>query len=164
MKIRTLVAGPCQWQGRDKREPFTTIKLDGQTRLLFKSSNSFNKIWTWLGFIITMCFKRLGCASVTLKDEQTACVKAIYEEKDVFLWLPTGLGKSMCYEVLPFVLDDKLEKRDRPTGYWSSTKMKQERIHVERRSFTTICTYVALRYLSGFVIVRHRGPSHLMFT
>ena len=59
---------------------------------------------------------------------------------------PTGFGKSMCYEVLPFVFDYKLERRDRPTGYWSSTKTKQERIHVERRSFTTICTYVALRY------------------
>jgi len=34
--------------------------------------------------------ERFGCASVTLKDEQTACVKAIYEGKDVFLWLPTG--------------------------------------------------------------------------
>ena len=95
----------------------------------------------------------LGCASVTLKDEQTACVKAIYEGKDVFLWLPTGFGKSMCYEVLPFVFDDKLERRDRPTGYWSSTKTKQERIHVERRSFTTICTYVALRYLGLLLYV-----------
>jgi len=34
----------------------------------------------------------LGCASVTLKDEKTACIKAIYEGKDVFLWLPTGFG------------------------------------------------------------------------
>ena len=58
--------------------------------------------------------ERLVCASVTLKDEQTACVKAIYEEKDVFLWLPTGFGKSMtmCYEVLSFVFDDKLGRRD----------------------------------------------------
>jgi len=56
--------------------------------------------------------ERLVCASVTLKDEQTACVKAIYEGKDVFLWLPTGFGKSMCYEVLSFVFDDKLGRRD----------------------------------------------------
>ena len=54
--------------------------------------------------------ERLSCASVILKDEQTACVKAIDEGKDVFLWLPTGFGKSMCYEVLPFVFEDKLEK------------------------------------------------------
>jgi len=29
--------------------------------------------------------ERLGCASVTLKDKQTACVKAIYEGKDISL-------------------------------------------------------------------------------
>ena len=28
----------------------------------------------------------------------------------MFLWLPTGFGKSVCYEVLPFVFDDKLGK------------------------------------------------------
>ena len=28
----------------------------------------------------------------------------------MFLWLPTGFGKSLCYEVLPFVFDDKLGK------------------------------------------------------
>jgi len=50
----------------------------------------------------------------------------------------SGFGKSMCYEVLPFVFDDKLERHDRTTGYWSSTKTKQERIHVECRSFTTM--------------------------
>jgi len=66
---------------------------------------------------ILYALERLGCASVTLKDEQTACVKAIYEGEDVFLWLPTGFGKSMCYEVLPFVFDDKLERHDRTTGY-----------------------------------------------
>ena len=66
--------------------------------------------------------ERLGCAAVTSKDEQTACVKAIDEGKDVFLWLPTGFGKSMCCEVLPFMFDNKLGRCDR------------------------ICTYVALRY------------------
>jgi len=34
---------------------------------------------------ILHALEHLGCASVTLKDEQTACVKAIYEGKDVFL-------------------------------------------------------------------------------
>ena len=62
--------------------------------------------------MVLYALERLGCASVTSKDKQTACVKAIYEGKDVFLWLPTGFGKSMCYEVLPFVFDDKLGRRD----------------------------------------------------
>ena len=66
---------------------------------------------------ILYALEHLGCAFLTLKDEQTACVKAIYEGKDVFLWLPTGFGKSMCYEVLPFIFDDKLGRRDRSTSY-----------------------------------------------
>jgi len=65
---------------------------------------------------ILYALEHLGCASVTLKDEQTACVKAIYEGR-TFLWLPTGFGKSMCHEVLPFVFDDKLGRRDRTTSY-----------------------------------------------
>jgi len=81
---------------------------------------------------ILYALELLGCASVTLKDEQTACVKAINEGKDVFLWLPTGFGKSMCYEVLPFVFDDKLGRRDRTTelvtacktGMWKHTLLQ----------------------------------------
>jgi len=74
----------------------------------------------WIARFCTLL--NASCASVTLKDEQTACVKAIYKGKDTFLW-PTGFGKSMCYEVLPFVFDDKQGRRDRTTSYWSSSKM-----------------------------------------
>ena len=43
-----------------------------------------------------------------LKPEQKACIDFIYQGRDVFLWLPTGFGKSICYEVLPFMFDLKL--------------------------------------------------------
>ena len=65
---------------------------------------------------ILYALERLGCAFMTLKDEQIACIKAICEGKDVFLFLPTGFGKSMRYEVL-FVFDDKLGRLDRTTSY-----------------------------------------------
>ena len=42
-----------------------------------------------------------------LKAEQLDAIKYIYDGKDVFLWLPTGFGKSVCYETLPFVLNYK---------------------------------------------------------
>ena len=61
---------------------------------------------------ISLALERVGCPSVTLKKEQRACIKSVYEGKDVFLWLPTGFGKSLCYEVLPFVLGDKLNRQD----------------------------------------------------
>ena len=28
------------------------------------------------------------------------------------MWLPNGFGKSLCYEVLPFVMDHKLSRID----------------------------------------------------
>ena len=38
-----------------------------------------------------------------LKAGQLDAIKCICDGKDVFLWLPTGFGKSICYETLPFV-------------------------------------------------------------
>ena len=52
----------------------------------------------------------LGCVGkvdLTLKAEQLGAIKCIYDGKDVFLWLPTGFGKSICYETLPFVFNYK---------------------------------------------------------
>ena len=50
----------------------------------------------------------IACSYLSLKDEQLSSVKAVYEGKDVFVWLQTGFGKSLCYQILPFVLDHKL--------------------------------------------------------
>ena len=52
---------------------------------------------------------RVGAPStLVLKKEQVSAVRAVYEGRDVFVWLPTGFGKSICYELLPFVFDHKL--------------------------------------------------------
>ena len=61
---------------------------------------------------ISYALEKVGRQTVTLKPEQSKCISYMYEGKDVFLWLPTGFGKSLCYEVLPFVFDDKLRKLD----------------------------------------------------
>jgi len=115
----------------------------------------------WIGWFCTL----LNTSAVLLHFERrtnSLCQGHLWRKGRISL--PTGFGKSMCYEVLPLVSDDKLGRHHRTTSYWSSTKTTQERIHVERRTFTTICTYVALRYPHRFVLVRHRGPSHLTFT
>ena len=44
---------------------------------------------------------------MVLKEEQRCAVKAIYEGRDVFVCLPTGYGKSLCYQTLPFVMNYK---------------------------------------------------------
>lgn len=50
---------------------------------------------------------RIGKPDITLKPQQLEAIRHMYEGKDVLLWLPTGFGKSVCYEVLPFVMDHK---------------------------------------------------------
>ena len=35
-------------------------------------------------------------------------VRHLFEGKDMFFWLPTRFGKSVCYKLLPFVIDYKL--------------------------------------------------------
>ena len=35
-----------------------------------------------------------------LKDEQERALRAILEGNDVFMLLPTGFGKSICYQAL----------------------------------------------------------------
>ena len=52
--------------------------------------------------------KKLEMESVTPKEEQLQSIFSVYGGKSVFVWLPTGFGKSMCYQALPFVMDYKL--------------------------------------------------------
>ena len=58
---------------------------------------------------ISYALQQLSTPSMVLKPEQEASIKSVYEGKDMFVWLPTGFGKSFCYEALPFVFEYKLK-------------------------------------------------------
>ena len=47
---------------------------------------------------------KLGLPNITPKTEQRSSIEVIYHGKDVFMWLPTGFGKSLCFHTLPFVI------------------------------------------------------------
>ena len=55
---------------------------------------------------------KAGKEGIVLEPEQLQAVRHIYEARDVFLWLPTTFGKSICNEMLPFLLDCKLGKTE----------------------------------------------------
>ena len=61
---------------------------------------------------IQVALEQVGCPSLVLKPEQVECINNISEGKDIFLWLPTGFGKSLCYELLPFVFDYQYGKHN----------------------------------------------------
>ena len=52
---------------------------------------------------IAKSFEKLGFVSI--KEEQCMAIKAFVSVRDVFVCLPTGFGKSLCYASLPVVFD-----------------------------------------------------------
>ena len=53
--------------------------------------------------IITLTVKRMGYS--TLKERQKQAIFSFVNGRDVFVVLPTGFGKSLCYGCLPLVFD-----------------------------------------------------------
>jgi len=56
---------------------------------------------------VKFVFSCIGKGDFMLKAKQLDAIKCIYDGKVVFLWLPTGFGKSICYKTLPFVFNCK---------------------------------------------------------
>jgi len=72
--------------------------------------------------------QRLDSPGMRLKPEQVASILAIYKGKDVFIWLLTGIGKSVCYErtpflteMIPFIMDCKLRRVGSESGKYNSS-------------------------------------------
>ena len=42
---------------------------------------------------------------MSIREEQTKAVKGILSGRDVFVCLPTGYGKTLCYSILPKAFD-----------------------------------------------------------
>ena len=53
----------------------------------------------------TYSLQHLGFKAMTLKPLQRASVRYVYRERTFSCGCPLVLGKSLCYEVLPFVFD-----------------------------------------------------------
>jgi ATP-dependent DNA helicase RecQ len=60
---------------------------------------------------ISYALRSIGKPSIQLKNEQEEALASVYKGQDTFVWLPTGYGKSICYECLPFLYDFKLKRK-----------------------------------------------------
>jgi len=76
-----------------------------------------------LDWVVFFALQKLGDPGMHLKPKQVASISAICKGKDVFIWLPPGFGKSVCYdtttfviEMRTFVMDCKLGRVDSESG------------------------------------------------
>ena len=64
----------------------------------------------WLALKVlgsVLCFSSARYSPAVTKEQKQA-IHAICSGSDVFVWLPTEFGKSVCFQTLPFVFDFKL--------------------------------------------------------
>ena len=73
------------------------------------ASSSFN-----FDRALVYALSRAKQEGLCLQDQQVEAVKRLSEGKDVFVWFLTSYGKSICYQLLPFVFDVKLGRTNAP--------------------------------------------------
>ena len=56
---------------------------------------------------VSYTLRKLWMTDIALKAEQRSAMEAIYNRQDAFVWLPTGYGNSLYYQVLPFIMGYK---------------------------------------------------------
>ena len=57
---------------------------------------------------VSYALSRLKMDKMELKPKQVEAIRLLYERKDAFVWLPTGYGKSICFQISPYMFDFKL--------------------------------------------------------
>ena len=61
------------------------------TKLIARSSSDAQ-----FATVVSYALQKVGKAGTVLKPGPLQAVRHVYEGRDIFLWLPTGFGKSIC--------------------------------------------------------------------
>ena len=64
--------------------------------------------------------------NLVLKAKQKEALFHLYNDRDVFAWFPTGYGKSICFQLIPFLLDFKLTRSTVPQVERSVVLVKEK--------------------------------------
>ena len=98
--------------------------------------------------IILATFRRIGYEKPT--DDQASAIRAFMSGRDVFVMLPTGSGKSLCFVALPMLFDSIRNLADSITTLHSSivvvvsplTVLMKDQVSKYSRSGVLRCAYV----------------------
>ena len=93
---------------------------------------------------------------IVLKKEQREAIKLLYQCKDVFQWLPTGFGKSICFQVIPFLFDYKLGRIESPLPQRSVVVVVSPLVSLMVDQVTSL----RLRGVSAAILSGFQGGDH----
>ncbi len=102
---------------------------------------------------------------MVLKDKQLETLRHLYEGRDVFLWVPTGYGKSLCFQILPFLFDAKFERMMSPLTNRSVVLVISPLVSLMINQVTQLRSDgVAAAILSGNSECRQQASGHSLST
>ena len=102
-----------------------------------------------------------------LRQKQLEVLQNVYEGRDVVVWFPTGYGKSVCYQLLPYMLDVKFSRASAPpskrTKPWTSYTYLLRIFHpyTDLRFYSLLYGKISRRMRTNTRAVSTRPPSFL---
>ena len=89
--------------------PITSTEMAAQTKIIFVPRLDHCIEEQVIDVAILEVFQKLGYDRPT--QEQAQAIRSFVLGSDVFVMLPSGSGKSLCYASLPYSFDSLLERR-----------------------------------------------------